>query len=94
MRVTVNEVSSHLCKMLTQSKHICRQDGDATTSHQRPVVTCYNSAKPPETYKSVRKRPKRIRFPRDAQVKMAFVIEIMSILQLEHLYSSPLTCFR
>ena len=61
---------------------------------RHPVVTCYNSAKPPETSKRVRKRPKRIRFPPDAQEEMAFIIEIIPIFQLEHLYSSPMTCFK
>ena len=57
MRVTVNEVSSHLCKMLTliivktymqRQRHYCI----ALWS----VVTCYNSAKAPETSKSIHKR--------------------------------------
>ena len=96
MRVTVNEVSSNLCKILTliiDTKFL--QTGRRRYCiAQRPVVTYHNSAKPPETSKSVLNVQKRIRFPLDAQVEMAFIIDIMPVFQLEHLYSSPLTCFK
>ena len=59
MRVTVNEVSSHLCKILTliivKIYLQTRQRRYRIARH--PVVTCYSSEKPPETSKSVRKRP-------------------------------------
>ena len=42
-------------------------------------ISLYNSARPPETSKSVRKRPKTHSFPLDAQVEIAFIIEIMPI---------------
>ena len=67
----------------TETLHIAR----------RLLVTCYNSAKPPETSRSVRERPKTHSFSLDAQVKMAFVIEMMLIFQLEYLCSSPLMFF-
>ena len=54
------------------------------------AFTCYNFAKPSETSLSVQKC---IRFPLDAQVEMAFITEVMPIFQLDHLYSSSLTCF-
>ena len=60
MRVTVNEVSSHFCNILTQimvrTYLETRQRLHCIT--RRPVVTCYNSAEPPETSKCVHKRPK------------------------------------
>ena len=79
MPATVNEVSSHLRKILmliivitylrTRRRHY--------RIARRPVVTCYNSAKPPETSESVRKHLKRIRFLLDAPVEMTSVTEIM-----------------
>ena len=94
MRVTVNEVSSHLCEILTLTvvKHIYRQDGDTTTSLVAPlqhVTTLRNLLKLRKASVNVQKR---IRFPHDAQVEMAFIIEIMPIFLFEHLCSSPLTC--
>ena len=60
MRMTVNDVSSHLYKILTLI--IVKIYLQAGWRHwritRRPVVTCYNSAKPPETSKSVVKHPK------------------------------------
>ena len=44
----------------------------------KSALTCCNSAKPPETSKGVNVQ-KRIRFPLDAQVEMAFIVEIMTI---------------
>ena len=82
MRVTVNEVSSYLCKILT----LIRVKTDLQTERRRyriarrPVVTCYNSAKPPETSKNFCKRPKSIRFPLDAQVVIVLITEIMPII--------------
>ena len=61
MQVTVNDVSSHLCKILTLIIIVktCLQTGRRRYRiARRPVVTRYNSEKPPETSKSVRKRPK------------------------------------
>ena len=60
MRVTVNEVSSHLCKILT----LIIVETYFQTGRRRycivrgPIVACYTSAKPPETPKSVCKHPK------------------------------------
>ena len=58
MRMTVNEVSSHLCKMLTLI--IVKTDMQTGQRHYCialwSVVTCYNSAKAPETSKNIRKR--------------------------------------
>ena len=52
-------------------------------------------SKSPETSKIVRKRPKKRKgFPLDAQVEMAFMIEMMPTFQHEHLYSPPLTYFK
>ena len=50
--------------------------------------------KPLETSKNVCKRPKGIRFPLDAQVKMAFITEIMPNFQHEHLNSPFLAGFK
>ena len=60
MRMTVHEVSSHLCKILTLIivKTYLQKGRRHYRIARRPVVTCYNSAKPPKTSKSVRKRPK------------------------------------
>ena len=60
IRVAVNEVSSHLCKTLTliMLKTYLQTRRRRYSIAQRPVVTCYNSAKPPETSKNFRKRPK------------------------------------
>ena len=93
MRVTLNVVSSHLRKILT----VIVVKTYLQTGRRRYQIArrpCYNSAKPPETSKSIRKRQKRIRFPLDAQVEMAFIVEVMPIFYIEHLYSSPLTCFK
>ena len=64
MRVTVKEVSSHLCKIVTLIivKTYLQKGRRRYRLARRLVVTCYNSAKPPETSKSVRKRPKRHSF--------------------------------
>ena len=76
MHLTVNEVSSHLCKILTLIfvRTYLQTGRRRYRIAGRPVVTYYNSAKPPETSNSVRKRPKRIRFPLDAEVEMAFIV--------------------
>ena len=60
MRVTVNEISSHLCNILTQImvRTYLETGQRLRRITRRPVVTCYNSAKPPETSKCVHKRPK------------------------------------
>ena len=96
MRLIVNEVLSHLCKILTLIivKTYLQTGRRRYRIARRPVVACYNSAKPPESSKSILNVQKRIRFPLDAQVEMAFIIEIMQTFQLEHLYSSPLKCFK
>ena len=80
MRVTLNEVSSHLCKILTLIivKTYLQTGRRRYRIARRTVVTCYNSAKPPETSKSENVQ-KRIRFTLDAQVEMAFMVEIMTI---------------
>ena len=51
MRKTVNDVSSHLCNILTQiMARTYLQTGQRLHRITRcPVVTCYNSVKPPET---------------------------------------------
>ena len=51
MCVTVNEVSSHLCKILTiiMVKTYLQTGRKRCRIARRLVVTCYNSAKPPET---------------------------------------------
>ena len=74
IRVTVNEVSSHLCKVLTLI-----------------IVRAYlqDLLKLAKTFVSPQKF---IRFPLDTQVEMAFITEIITIFQFEHLYASPLTC--
>ena len=79
MGVTVNEVSSQLCKILTLIivKTYLQTGRRRHRIARRSVVTCYNSVKPPETSQSVRKRPKTHSFPLDAQVEMAFIIKIM-----------------
>ena len=96
MRVTVNEVSSDLCEILTLIivKIYLQTVRRRYRIARRSVVTCYNSAKPLETSKRARKRPKSIRFPLGAQVEIAFITEIMPIFQLEHLHSSPLKCLK
>ena len=60
MRVAVNEVSSDLCKILTLIvvKTYLQTRRRRYRIARSSVVTCYNSAKPPETSKSVRKRLK------------------------------------
>ena len=60
MHVTVNGVSSHLCKILTPViiKTYLQALRRPYSIARRPIVTCYNSVKPPETSKSVRKPPK------------------------------------
>ena len=60
MHVTVNEVSSHLCKILTLIMvKTYLQTGQRCYHIARcSVVTCYNSAKALETYKSICKHPK------------------------------------
>ena len=66
MRVTVNEVSSHLCKMLTLI--IVR------TYLQTGETLPQNLLKLSKVSVNVQSR---IRFPLDAQVEMGFIIEIM-----------------
>ena len=83
MRVTVNEVSSHLCKMLTLI--IVRTY--LPTGETLPQ----NLLKLSKAYVNVQSR---IRFPLDAQVEMGFIIEIMPNFQHEYLYSPSLTCFK
>ena len=56
------------------------------------ALTGYNSAKPPETFKTSVYVQKRIRFPLDARVEIAFITEKMPNFQHEHLYSPSLTC--
>ena len=60
MHVTVNEVSSHLCKILTLIMvKTCLQTGQRWYRiARRPVVTCFNSGKGSESSKSVLKSPK------------------------------------
>ena len=60
MRVTVNDVSLHLCKILTliMVKTYLQTRQRRYCIARRPVVTCYNSAKPYETSISVCKRSK------------------------------------
>ena len=60
MHVTVNEVPSHLCKILTLIivKTYLQAGKRRYRIARSPVVTCYNSAKPPAISKSVRKLPK------------------------------------
>ena len=79
MRVTVNEVPSHLCKILTLIivKTYLQTWRRRYCIARRPVVTCYNPATARETSKTSLSVQKRIRFPLDAQVVMAFTIEIM-----------------
>ena len=54
MCMTVNEVSSLLCKILTLIivKHTCRQERRYHIP-RRIVETCYNSAKPPENFQNL-----------------------------------------
>ena len=56
MPVTVNEVPSHLCKVLTLiiMKTYLQTGQRHYRMAGRPVVTCYNSAKSPQTSNSVR----------------------------------------
>ena len=63
MHVTVNEVSSHLCKILTLIivKTYLQTGPRRYRIARRPIVTYYNSAKP-NTVKSFRKRPKLTAF--------------------------------
>ena len=60
MPVTVNGISSHLCKIWTLILVKTYLQTGRRPYHiaGRPVVACYNSAKPPQTSKSVSKRPK------------------------------------
>ena len=55
MPVTLNAVSSHLCKILTRIivKTYLQTGRRCYCITQRPVVTCYNSAKLSETSKSI-----------------------------------------
>ena len=64
MRMTVNKVSSDLWKILplTIVKTYLQAGRGGYGIARRPVVTCYNSAKPPETSKNFRKRPKPYSF--------------------------------
>ena len=60
MRVTLNEVQSHLCKILTLIivKTYLQTGRRRYRIARCSVVTCYNSAKSPEISKCVRKRRK------------------------------------
>ena len=82
MRVAVNEVSSHLCKILMLiivKTHLKTGRGSYRIA-RRLVVICYNSAKSSETSKKASANvQERTRFPLDAQVEMAFITEIMPI---------------
>ena len=91
MRVTVSDVSSHLCKVLTIIivKTYLETGRRRYRIARRPVVTCYNSVKPPETSKSVRKRRKTHSFSAGRTSRNGLITEIIPIFQLEHFYSSP-----
>ena len=98
MCVTINGVSSHLCKILTPIivKTYLQTRWRRYRIAPRTVVSptlqlCKSSWNFP---KSVRKRPKTHSFLHDTQVEIAFIIEIMPIFQLEHPYSFSLACFK
>ena len=60
IRVTANDVSSYLCKILTiiMVRTYLQTGPRHYRITQHLVLTCYNSAKPPETSKCALKRPK------------------------------------
>ena len=64
MRVIVNDVLPHLCKILTliMVKTYLQTGQRRYRIARRPVVTCYNSAKSLETSKCIREHPKTYSF--------------------------------
>ena len=95
MCATVDEDSLHLDSLTNkQYSNICIQERRYHIV-RRPVGNILQLC---QTSKNFQKRPEtskqRIRFPLDAQVEMAFIIEIMPNFQRERLYSPFLKCFR
>ena len=96
MRTAADEDSSHLYKILSVSiAQIYLHTGE--TRPHRWTPSC-NILQLCETSKNFQKRPKtsarRIRFPLNAKVEMAFVLEIVQNFQHDRLYSPSLKCFK
>ena len=95
MRVTLNEVSSHLFRILTLIivKTYLQTGRSLYRIARRAVVTCYNSAKLPETPKNFRKCPKTHSFSAGSTTRNGLV-EMIPNFQHKHPYSPFLTCFK